>query len=248
VTGSGDSSTDRPIDSTLRVWARNGASHRVVGGHFSAIRAVATSGNGKQIYSAADFGSISITGGRDAKVGRAWIWNNRSAQIDDPFTQARKSVRSCLSPAERADFSLSPRPPEWCIRAAKRPYNNPNWRTPDAPDPDIARDYAIAFEVAACNQNHKDADIAATEAMKRQPDLATNRLMVAVADMLNGRTAAAYREFHAIRQLPLPPEGLRVETWEKEMLLVFRQLRACGNAHPLMDEIEQAFASPAKPQ
>jgi WD40 repeat protein len=98
------------VDRTARIWdAQTGTELAVLKGHTEGITSIAITPDATHI----------VTGSEDGTV-RIWdVYGDGNSML----AQAKRSIPQCLTPGQRKQFYLSPKPPSWCISMEKWPYD-----------------------------------------------------------------------------------------------------------------------------
>ena len=189
-------------------------------------------------------GRVALTISR-TDITRVWDLGERSEPDRGPALQAlidhaKAVVPRCLTIEQRRTFLLRPEPPRWCIAMAKQPYELPAWKTQDAVDEAIAKEFGTFADTALKAGDFSKALEAIDLAMKFGPGVAWLKVNRIHALMFLDRVSEARAAYLAHRGTELEDLG----PWEKVVLDDFAALRENGRQHPLMDEIEKLFRTP----
>ncbi|MCK1739167.1 WD40 repeat domain-containing protein [Bradyrhizobium sp. 138] len=213
-------------------------------GHNGDVRSLAITPDGRAI--------VTVSADNTARI---WKVVGPYAEVDTPDDTAasqvlvevgRRVVPRCLTLQERIDLELTPRPPTWCIKQGKYPYNTEFWRDWEAGKQRLDSKLSERFGNFSDDVLKKGGDARiALDAAQLGIDFDPSKLWIRVnrahAFMFLGQTDLARKEY-----LQHCAEKLEVEgdvTWRDGVLQDFQKLRANGRSDPLMDEIEQSFGS-----
>jgi hypothetical protein len=219
---------------TVRLWSVNGTERLAFAAHRHRPDRIELSRDGR----------VALTISR-TDITRVWDLGERSEPDRGPALQAlidhaKAVVPRCLTIEQRTTYLLRPEPPRWCIAMAKRPYESPAWKTQDAVDEAIAKEFGTFADTALKAGDFSKALEAIDLAMKFGPGVAWLKVNRIHALMFLDRVSEARAEY--VRNRGTELEGLGA--WEKVVLDDFAALRENGRQHPLMDEIEKLFGTP----
>ena len=156
-------------------------------------------------------GRVALTISR-TDITRVWDLGERSEPDRGPALQAlidhaKAVVPRCLTIEQRRTFLLRPEPPRWCIAMAKQPYKSPAWKTQDAVDEAIAKEFGTFADTALKAGDFSKALEAIDLAMKFGPGVAWLKVNRIHALMFLDRVSEARAAYLAHRGTEL--EDLR---------------------------------------